>query len=87
MDKAPTVATSNWEREELKTLGKAMSSLAAETALQYGASEVAKNTFFAGLMSALAWPATLMTLANYIDNSWSIAINRAVSWLFLYCVD
>jgi hypothetical protein len=77
----------NWEREELKTLGKAMSSLAAETALQYGASEVAKNTFFAGLMSALAWPATLMTLANYIDNSWSIAINRAVSWLFLYCVD
>ena len=67
----------DWERKELRNLGKAMSSLAAETAVQYGASEVAKKTFLATLMSALAWPATIMALAGYIDNSWSVACSRA----------
>ena len=67
----------HWERKELRNLGKAMSSLAAETAVQYGASEVAKKTFLATLMSALAWPATIMALAGYIDNSWSVACSRA----------
>ena len=28
-------------------------------------------------MTALAWPATLISLANYIDNSWSVACARA----------
>ena len=53
-----------------------MSSLAADTAIQYAASEAAKKTFFAGIMTALAWPATIMSALNYIDNSWSIACTR-----------
>jgi hypothetical protein len=67
----------DWERKELRSLGLAMSNLAAETALSLGATEVAKKTFLGGIMTALSWPATIAWAADYIDNSWSIACNRA----------
>ncbi|MBT7449843.1 MAG: DUF726 domain-containing protein, partial [Rhodospirillaceae bacterium] len=54
----------HWERPELTELGKSMGKLAAQTAVQYAATEGLKQTFLRGLMTAFAWPATIMYAAE-----------------------
>jgi hypothetical protein len=38
-------------------------------------SEGAIQTVLSGIISAFAWPATLVSAADFIDNKWSVAIN------------
>lgn len=33
-------------------------------------------TVLSSLLMALAWPATLMVAADFIDSKWTVAINR-----------
>lgn len=36
----------------------------------------AMHTVLASLLMALAWPATILVAADFIDSKWSIAIDR-----------
>lgn len=39
----------------------------------------AMMTVLSSLMTALAWPTTLLSLTNFIDSKWTIAIDRFFS--------
>lgn len=43
----------------------------------FAAQEALKYTFLAGLIAAVAWPATLIGMASIIDNPWQVCLNRA----------
>lgn len=45
--------------------------------------EGAMQTVLSGIISAFAWPATLVTAADFIDSKWSIAIDRCLHALSL----
>lgn len=53
----------------------------------------AMMTVLSTLMTALAWPATLLTLTDLIDSSWAVAINRFFFLLYIeneyyaWCID
>lgn len=34
------------------------------------------QTVLSGIISAVAWPATLLSAADFIDSKWSVAIDR-----------
>jgi hypothetical protein len=38
--------------------------------------EGAMQTVLSGIISAFAWPATLVSAADFIDSKWSVAIDR-----------
>lgn len=38
-------------------------------------------TVLSGLLTALAWPATLLAATDFIDSKWSIAVDRSFSAL------
>lgn len=44
--------------------------------------EGAMQTVLSGIISAFAWPATLVAAADFIDSTWSIAIDRCLPALF-----
>lgn len=44
----------------------------AMTLMQQGA----MMTVLSGLLTALVWPAALLTLTDFIDSKWSIAVDR-----------
>lgn len=67
-----------YETKELLNLGRAIETIIQSEALGYAAVEVMKRTVLAGLMAAVAWPATLIKAASILDNPWSIALDR--SW-------
>ena len=45
--------------------------------------EGAMQTVLSGIISAFAWPATLVSAAEFIDSKWSIAIDRCHCELYL----
>lgn len=45
----------------------------------------AMMTVLHGLLTALAWPAALLTITDFIDSTWSIAVDRFL-YLFLLCI-
>ncbi|CAG0882904.1 unnamed protein product [Darwinula stevensoni] len=65
-----------YESKYLLELGQAMDYLLS-FAVSMAAQEALKYTVLAGLVSAIAWPATLMTVASVIDNPWGVCINRS----------
>ena len=66
-----------WESARLVELGKALKSILTEKIVGYVAAMALKQTLLAGLMAALAWPATLIAVADIIDNPWSTCAARA----------
>mgnify|MGYP000952832456 CR=1 FL=1 len=44
--------------------------------------EGAMQTVLSGIISAFAWPATLVAAADFIDSTWSVAIDRCFPPLF-----
>lgn len=65
-----------WESKYLLELGKAFDyifSLAVGVATQ----EALKYTILSGLMTAIAWPASLVSAAAVIDNPWSVCLQRS----------
>ncbi|KAI3747722.1 hypothetical protein L6452_10328 [Arctium lappa] len=66
-----------WESKHLIAVSTAIqdwlsSSLAMELMRQG-----AMMTVLSSLLSALAWPATLLSLTSFIDSKWTIAVNRS----------
>ncbi|DAZ95753.1 TPA: hypothetical protein N0F65_006401 [Lagenidium giganteum] len=66
-----------WEEELLRQFGKSMRSFAREQVVQFGSNELISYTAFAALFTAVAVPRTIMRMADMIDNTWVIVMNRA----------
>ncbi|CAH1775889.1 unnamed protein product, partial [Owenia fusiformis] len=65
-----------WETKYLLELGNAMDYL-VNIAMTMAAQEALKYTILSGLLAALAWPATLISAANLIDNPWGVCAKRS----------
>eukprot|EP00730_Choanoeca_flexa_P013575 TRINITY_DN5469_c0_g1_i1.p1 TRINITY_DN5469_c0_g1~~TRINITY_DN5469_c0_g1_i1.p1 ORF type:complete len:672 (+),score=134.49 TRINITY_DN5469_c0_g1_i1:103-2118(+) len=66
-----------WEREAVHTLTRALSKMLKDEAVSFAITETLKHTVLLGIISAIAWPAAILKVASLLDNSWSIAVNRA----------
>ncbi|XP_070207687.1 transmembrane and coiled-coil domain-containing protein 4-like [Littorina saxatilis] len=67
-----------WESRYLTTLGQALDYI-FNTAVSMATSEMLKYTVLSSIMAAIAWPATLLSVSNVIDNPWSVGLQRAVA--------
>lgn len=65
-----------YESTYLLELGKAME-LILSFAVSMAAQEALKYTILSGLISAIAWPSSLVTLASVIDNPWGVCCRRS----------
>ncbi|ESO89960.1 hypothetical protein LOTGIDRAFT_62534, partial [Lottia gigantea] len=65
-----------WESKYLDELGKSFEYITS-MAVSMAAQEALKYTVLSGLIAAIAWPATLLSAANVIDNPWSVCLHRA----------
>ncbi|PNF22427.1 hypothetical protein B7P43_G16395, partial [Cryptotermes secundus] len=65
-----------YESAYLLELGKAMD-LILSFAVSMAAQEALKYTVLAGLINAIAWPSSLITLASVIDNPWGVCCRRS----------
>lgn len=65
-----------YESAYLLELGKAMD-LILSFAVSVAAQEALKYTILAGLINAIAWPSSLITLASVIDNPWGVCCRRS----------
>lgn len=65
-----------YESHYLRELGKAIDYLFS-FAVTMAAQEALKYTILSGIITAIAWPASLLTLASVIDNPWSVCIRRS----------
>lgn len=68
--------TLHWESKALSKMGSSVMDIVASFG-QQAALEVLTFTAAASLVSALAWPITLLQAADMIDNSWTIACEKA----------
>ena len=73
--------TLQWQSKELYEVGSGLAKFAAKKAVSGTISTSAKvglgYTTAATLITALTWPVALLSVANYIDNSWSLAFQKA----------
>ncbi|KAG8171305.1 hypothetical protein JTE90_015530, partial [Oedothorax gibbosus] len=65
-----------YESTYLLQLGRAMDYLFS-FAVSMAAQEALKYTILSGLLAAITWPATLITMAGVIDNPWGVCIRRS----------
>lgn len=68
--------TVKWESEMLMELSDSATALGVEV-LEKASAQVLKQTAFATLLSAVALPAVLVSAANMIDGTWTLACERA----------
>ncbi|GKY99413.1 hypothetical protein MPSEU_000896000 [Mayamaea pseudoterrestris] len=68
--------TVRWESELLTELCDSVNDLALEL-VTGSTAQVLKHTALATLMSAIAWPYALVSAANLIDGTWTLAVERA----------
>ncbi|GBG26996.1 Transmembrane and coiled-coil domain-containing protein 4 [Hondaea fermentalgiana] len=66
-----------WETKILKDVSTSLKRFAIDKAVGKAVSETLAHTTLAALMSAIAWPSFVVGATNYIDNSFSVASNRA----------
>lgn len=69
--------TLRYESKYLIELGRAMDylmSIAVSVAVQ----QTLMETALAGLLSAIAWPVALLSVASVLDNPWNVCVSRAV---------
>lgn len=64
-----------YETRYLLELGNAVNYI-SNFAVSTAAQEALKHTVLSGIIAAVAWPASLMTLANIIDNPWGVCCRR-----------
>ncbi|XP_033764353.1 transmembrane and coiled-coil domain-containing protein 4-like [Pecten maximus] len=67
-----------WESKYLIQLGRALDYLLGG-AMSVATQEALKYTVLSGILSAITWPATLVSMAGVIDNPWSVCIQRATA--------
>ncbi|XP_030393586.1 transmembrane and coiled-coil domain-containing protein 4 isoform X3 [Gopherus evgoodei] len=65
-----------WESKYLMELGNALDSL-LNGFVNMMAQEALKFTVLSGIVTALTWPASLLTVASVIDNPWGVCLNRS----------
>nr|CAD7207320.1 unnamed protein product [Timema douglasi] len=65
-----------YESVYLLELGKAMETILS-FAVTMAAQEALKYTILSGIISAIAWPSSLITLASVIDNPWGVCCRRS----------
>ncbi|XP_048375224.1 transmembrane and coiled-coil domain-containing protein 4 isoform X3 [Sphaerodactylus townsendi] len=65
-----------WESKYLMELGNTLDSL-LNGLVNMVAQEALKYTVLAGIVTALTWPASLLTAASVIDNPWGVCLHRS----------
>nr|CAB3267017.1 transmembrane and coiled-coil domain-containing protein 4-like [Phallusia mammillata] len=65
-----------WESKHLMRLGNAFEYI-LDSLVSVAATEALKYTVLAGLITAIAWPASLLSVASVIDNPWSVCLQRS----------
>ncbi|XP_069774901.1 transmembrane and coiled-coil domain-containing protein 4 isoform X2 [Narcine bancroftii] len=65
-----------WESKYLMELGNALVSL-LNGLVNMVAQEALKYTVLSGIVTALMWPASLLTVASVIDNPWGVCLSRS----------
>uniref|UniRef100_A0A8C8S9F7 Transmembrane and coiled-coil domains 4 n=1 Tax=Pelusios castaneus TaxID=367368 RepID=A0A8C8S9F7_9SAUR len=65
-----------WESKYLMELGNTLDSL-LNGLVNIMAQEALKYTVLSGIVTALTWPASLLTVASVIDNPWGVCLNRS----------
>eukprot|EP00160_Parvularia_atlantis_P021062 Unigene8975_Nuclearia_a/m.27468 Unigene8975_Nuclearia_a/g.27468 ORF Unigene8975_Nuclearia_a/g.27468 Unigene8975_Nuclearia_a/m.27468 type:complete len:316 (-) Unigene8975_Nuclearia_a:78-1025(-) len=66
-----------WDTQQLLALNQAFTKFITDEAVGMVVSTVLRQTLLAGLLMAIAWPATLLKAARVIDNPWSVCMERA----------
>ncbi|GJM91210.1 hypothetical protein PR202_ga07566 [Eleusine coracana subsp. coracana] len=66
-----------WESKHIIVLSTAMQDWIASRFAMELMREGAMQTVLSGIISAFAWPATLVSVADFIDSKWSVAIDRS----------
>ncbi|NXK42037.1 TMCO4 protein, partial [Piprites chloris] len=65
-----------WESRYLMELGSALDSL-LNGFVNMMAQEALKFTVLSGIVTALTWPTSLLTVASVIDNPWGVCLHRS----------
>ena len=65
-----------WEEKELAAMSNGMSAYLSQSAVKNALAGGAMHTALAGVVSALAFPVTLIAAADVIDNAWSVINHR-----------
>ncbi|XP_023614103.1 transmembrane and coiled-coil domain-containing protein 4 isoform X5 [Myotis lucifugus] len=65
-----------WEAKYLMELGNALETILSGLA-SIVAQEALKYTVLSGITAALTWPASLLSVANIIDNPWGVCLHRS----------
>ncbi|XP_066838424.1 transmembrane and coiled-coil domain-containing protein 4 isoform X3 [Anser cygnoides] len=65
-----------WESKYLMELGSALDSL-LNGFVNMMAQEALKFTVLSGIVTALTWPTSLLTVASVIDNPWGVCLHRS----------
>ncbi|CAH2318373.1 transmembrane and coiled-coil domain-containing 4 [Pelobates cultripes] len=65
-----------WESKYLMELGNALDTL-LNGIMNMVAQEALKFTVLSGIVTALTWPASLITVASVIDNPWGVCLSRS----------
>jgi hypothetical protein len=65
-----------YESSYLKELGQALN-LAVSAAVTVAAQEALKFTILRGLLAAVTWPASLVSLSSIVDNPWGVCLRRS----------
>ena len=68
--------TVEWEPKLLRELSKSIESIAKDVGIVMSR-EILKTTAASTLMTAIAWPVALVSAANMIDGTWTLAVERA----------
>uniref|UniRef100_A0A8C5KTU3 Transmembrane and coiled-coil domains 4 n=1 Tax=Jaculus jaculus TaxID=51337 RepID=A0A8C5KTU3_JACJA len=66
-----------WEAKYLMELGNALETILSGLANMV-AQEALKYTVLSGIAAALSWPASLLGVANIIDNPWGVCLHRSM---------
>ena len=66
-----------WESDILREVGRSMQRFCHDMIRDYAAQEVIKQTALSALYIATIVPATILRIADSIDNPWSMAMERA----------
>ncbi|XP_018428146.1 PREDICTED: transmembrane and coiled-coil domain-containing protein 4 [Nanorana parkeri] len=65
-----------WESKYLMELGNALDAI-LNGLVNMVAQEALKYTILSGIVTALMWPASLITVASVIDNPWGVCLSRS----------
>ncbi|CAO3620127.1 unnamed protein product [Mucor hiemalis] len=66
-----------YETETLLNLGYSFRRFVKDSAVNYAGMEVAKATVLSAFFAAVALPATILKVADVIDNPWQMAVDRS----------